>query len=138
MFEHIAIGYDGSQAAAQAFNLALDLAGRYGAVLHVVAVAGPTEAESEPKDESVIDSCRQQYWQALLPLQGQAEDAHVKARFEVVEGNPADEIVSCAERHGADLIVVGHRGHGLIARMLLGSVAKQIIDRAHCAVLVSR
>lgn len=53
-------------------------------------------------------------------------------------GRPATEIVEEAERTGADLIVVGSRGRGSIATMLLGSVAAGIIDEATCPVLVAR
>lgn len=50
----------------------------------------------------------------------------------------AERIVINAEEWGADLVVIGHRGHGLVGRWLLGSVAKQVMHHATCAVLVAR
>ncbi len=53
-------------------------------------------------------------------------------------GRPATEIVHEAERTQTDLIVVGSRGRGPVATMLLGSVAAEVVDRAACPVLVAR
>jgi nucleotide-binding universal stress UspA family protein len=56
----------------------------------------------------------------------------------VVEGRPASEIVDAATRLDADLIVMGARGISAIERLLIGSVSAEVVDHAHCAVLVVR
>ena len=43
-----------------------------------------------------------------------------------------------AYRFGADLIVVGARGHSAVERLLVGSVSSEVVDQAHCPVLVVR
>ena len=53
-------------------------------------------------------------------------------------GNPAEEIMKVAAKQGADLIVMGARGLGTIDRVLLGSVSMQVLQYAHCPVLVVR
>lgn len=53
-------------------------------------------------------------------------------------GHPAEQIVLHAERHAVDHIVVGHRGHSLFERWLLGSVARRVIAYANCSVTVVR
>jgi nucleotide-binding universal stress UspA family protein len=53
----------------------------------------------------------------------------------VTEGTPADEILEAARREDADLIVVGTRGAGNIARLLLGSTAQRVLRRARVPVL---
>ncbi len=56
----------------------------------------------------------------------------------LLRGRPASAIVDEASAMEADLIVVGSRGHGTIATMLLGSTAAEVVDHAHCPVLVAR
>ena len=136
MIHKLLIAYDGSDSAKAAFDLALDLAGKYCAELHVLAVAQPPEFGAEVETEAVIESSRRHYTHLLQPLKTQA--AGLSAYFGVMVGHPAESIVLYAEDHGIDHIVVGHRGHSLFERWLLGSVAWQVIAYAPCAVTVVR
>ncbi|MCR9201027.1 MAG: universal stress protein [Planctomycetaceae bacterium] len=56
----------------------------------------------------------------------------------VLEGRPGTAVPEYATRIGAELIVVPSHGYGGVKRMLLGSVAEQIIRRADCPVFVLR
>lgn len=56
----------------------------------------------------------------------------------LLHGRPGSSIVDEAGAFAADLVVVGSRGHGTIATMLLGSTASEIVDHAPCPVLVAR
>ena len=56
----------------------------------------------------------------------------------LVRGRPASAIVDEAGAMEADLVVVGSRGHGTIATMVLGSTASEVVDHAPCPVLVAR
>ncbi len=53
-------------------------------------------------------------------------------------GDPADEILHAADDHGCDLIVTGSRGLGDLQRLLLGSVAHQVMVKADQSVLIVR
>ena len=53
-------------------------------------------------------------------------------------GAPADQIIRVADELEADLIVIGGRGKGAVAAILLGSVAYQVLHHAPCPVLVTR
>lgn len=59
-----------------------------------------------------------------------------RVRAQVVRGNPARVLLDAAA--GADLLVVGSRGHGALASTLLGSVSQHCAHHAHCPVLVMR
>jgi nucleotide-binding universal stress UspA family protein len=61
-----------------------------------------------------------------------------KSVLSVKTGSPLVEIVRYAKEQSVDLIVMGTHGHGLIAHMLLGSVADNVIRRAPCPVLTVR
>jgi nucleotide-binding universal stress UspA family protein len=64
------------------------------------------------------------------------EDPDVIIRPSVQEGQAAEVLVRAAR--GADLLVVGCRGHGGFARALLGSVSQQCLHHSPCPVLVMR
>lgn len=53
-------------------------------------------------------------------------------------GDPAETICRVAKDEGYDLIVIGNRGRGLFAELLLGSVSHKVIQHAPCPVLVIR
>lgn len=136
--KRILVAFDGSEPAAKAFALALELAQKYAADLRVLGVARPPEFGGEVETEAVIENSKHHYRALLKPLHPQAEAAGVKADFHVVVGHPAEQIVRQAEDWKADLIVVGHRGRTLFERWLVGSAAKYVINHAPCAVLVAR
>lgn len=136
MIQKLLIAYDGSDSAKAAFNLAIELAEKFGAELHVLAVARPPEFGSEVETEAILENSRRHYTHLLQPLRSQV--AGLTAHFEVIVGHPAESVVLYAEDHGIDHIVVGHRGHSLFERWLLGSVARQVIAYAPCAVTVVR
>jgi nucleotide-binding universal stress UspA family protein len=63
-------------------------------------------------------------------------DAAEKVERRVVRGHPAQVLLDAAA--GADLLVVGSRGHGGFTGMLLGSVSQHLVAHAPCPVLVVR
>ncbi len=60
----------------------------------------------------------------------------VPVQWTVVEGHPAPVLVEASK--GADLLVVGSRGHGAFTGMLIGSVSEHCVANAYCPVLVLR
>jgi nucleotide-binding universal stress UspA family protein len=138
MIHKILVGYDGSEASKRAFDFALGLARQYGAELHVLAVARPPEFGTEVETEAIIEQSTRHYTRVLQPLEAQYASGPMKVQCQVVVGHPAEQIVIHGEKLGVDHIVVGHRGHTLFERWLIGSVARQVIAYAHCAVTVVR
>jgi nucleotide-binding universal stress UspA family protein len=71
---------------------------------------------------------------AVAPVREQQPS--VSIRTVVVEGHPARSLVDASV--GAELLVVGSRGHGELGGILLGSVSQHCAAHAHCPVLVYR
>jgi len=60
----------------------------------------------------------------------------VAVETQLIEGPPAPAILRVAAEEGCDLIVIGSRGHGQLAGILLGGVSSVVAQRAACAVLI--
>jgi nucleotide-binding universal stress UspA family protein len=59
-----------------------------------------------------------------------------KIRLLEAAGDPAEKLIDVARREAVDLIVVGRRGRGRLAGLLLGSVSQKLASLAPCGVLV--
>ncbi len=135
----VVVGVDGSDGAQQALRVAVQEARLRGAGLRVVT-AWHMPAMSyggvvfspgiDPADFK--DSAGAALETALAALGGQANDVQVERV--VRGGRPA--LVLLEEARGADLLVVGSRGHGGFAGLLLGSVSHQCALHADCPVLI--
>jgi nucleotide-binding universal stress UspA family protein len=147
--EKIIAGVDGSPSSLKAVCLAADLAGKYGAELVLVTVehdlspALMAELETYMRQEHIdvpvgeLPTEHAENVMADARLQAEANGAG-KITSRILRGDPAEEIIGVAQRENADLIVVGSRGHGRLAGLLLGSVAQKVIAHASCPVLVAR
>jgi nucleotide-binding universal stress UspA family protein len=135
MFKTIIWATDGSEAADRALPTALELTAEANGRLLVVhanerlggrAGGGPVFADEEDLQRKLETKAHD-----LL-------ESDVNASFHVVSGlntDPADLIADVAKESDADLIVVGTRGHGRVAGMLLGSVTQGLLHVAPCPVL---
>jgi nucleotide-binding universal stress UspA family protein len=81
---------------------------------------------------------RARYEQDAETMAAALDGIGLQATSHLRAGDPAQEIISVADDRGADLIVTGTRGLGGIDRLLLGSVARNVITHARCSVLVLR
>ena len=128
---------DFSEHSRYAFRLACSLARDHGArlvVVHVVMTLGP---ELVPAGEAVTqlqpEGYQQKLWDDLHQVQ--SPDPSVPVEYRLAEGEPAEEIVRLAKETGCDLIVLGTHGRTGLERLLMGSVAEQVVRKAPCPVL---
>lgn len=99
-----------SESLTKAYQFALDLTKRYEAKLIVLSVARPRESPEDIKTEAMLESAKERYETQLVSIQAEATTQGVTARFEVVVGRPAEQIVHHAEQEACDRIVTGYRG----------------------------
>jgi nucleotide-binding universal stress UspA family protein len=137
----IVVGIDGSPAAAAALAWAVDEARVHDARLHVVyawnisplVYASPYAVQAT---EGLLEAEREAATTlATTALEG-VDTSGVDVQHSVLEGLPAETLLEAAEN--ADLLVVGSRGRGGFAGLLLGSVSQQCAQHAKCPVVIVR
>jgi len=135
----IVVGVDGSGHSRKALERAADEAAAHGAPLTVLvihqAVRDVYGSVSHYGDDAALtekakEAAQAETDQVLAAAGSQPASVTVTA----VHGLPADELVKVSE--GADMIVLGRRGMGGFARMLMGSVSSQVAQHAQCPVLI--
>ncbi len=131
----VVVGIDETDRAPVVLQHALDEAARRGATLHVVHVFHPPVMYFEvPVDVQALQSAQQRHvWERLDPV---LETATVPFERVELEGYPPDTLVGHAKAVGASLIVVGTRGRGDFAALVLGSTSHRVLHLANCNVLV--
>jgi nucleotide-binding universal stress UspA family protein len=133
----IVVGVDGSESSLAALEWAAEQAERTDASLEVITtwewpMSYGWSAVPEGYDPA-SESTR-----LLETTVASTRKAHPDLRINsaVIEGHPAPVLIKASR--GAQLLVVGSRGHGEFAGMLLGSVSEHCVSNAHCPVLVLR
>jgi nucleotide-binding universal stress UspA family protein len=138
MFRNILVAFDGSDSSRRAYETALDIAKKYDSAVHVVAVARPPEFAEEVETKAVIERERARLDRQLEALRVKALQAGLSPHLKVVTGHTAAQIIRATDADKIDLIVLGHRGHGVFDRWVLGSVSREVIAYTHCPVMVVR
>jgi nucleotide-binding universal stress UspA family protein len=136
----VLVGIDRSEPAAEAVAIAARIAESWHASLHLVYVV-----DKAPRSRDSLEVPLR-----AEELQGAAGDVLERAaaqasttfrgvqRGHLASGLPSEEIVRLASDLGAELIVVGTHGRSGLRRVLLGSVAEQVLRTASCPVLAAR
>ena len=134
----IVVGVDGSEPSMAALRWAIRQAKQTGSSVDaVIAWRVPSGYGLAPIGDGGVDfegDAKKILADALSEVGG--TESNVVIRPAVVEGHPADVLVWSAR--GADLLVVGSRGHGGFTSALLGSVSRHCVHHASCPVLVIR
>lgn len=140
----VVVGVDGSRASEAALDLAVQLATAWDAPLSVLAAwsvsaAEPwTEALGPEASQAALDDARTSAERVAGAALERVRSSHpeLSASASVVQG-PADAVLAKASR-AASLVVVGSRGHGGFAGMMLGSVGHSVLRKASSPVAVVR
>lgn len=132
----VLVATDGSRAAIAA--VAIALAFPWPARTRVSAVVARRPPVTFGRPQYVLDAY-DRHWDhvaasARRALAHRWPDADVK----LVDDSPADAILGEAKQRGADVIVMGWRGHGALRRLLIGSVSRTVVHGASASVLVTR
>lgn len=149
MFSRILVGIDGSEYSRNAVNYALDLTSKYDSDLFLLAIV-PSKVhhgDSSGVFGMVAPSYFQEYkkeaekWfeEIISHINKNTNiDTKSKVKSEVITTpfSIAASILNYAEERDVELIVIGTRGNSGLKKMLLGSVATDVVTYAYCPVLV--
>ena len=140
MIKHILIPYDQSEPANRALEFAIDLAKKYAAKISVVACIVPKVPMDPTFGKSyaeTLELMRQNAVAAVSIVESRIDELKMPVKTEVLVGvSIIDELLSYAESHEVDLIVMGSRGLGGFKKLLLGSVASGLSQHSKCPVLI--
>jgi nucleotide-binding universal stress UspA family protein len=132
----IVVGVDGSPASLDALRWAVGQASLTGAVVEAVtAWQYPAAYGGYPLDFGTDWRANGHAIQDTAVKEALGDEATAVVR-RVAEGHPVRVLLDAAA--GAEMLVVGSRGHGGFAGMLLGSVSEHVVAHAPCAVVVIR
>ena len=132
MYEDVLIATDGSGVATTAAEQGISIAADLDATVHVVSVVDVARGE---RRRAVRDRRRADARVYVRELADEAEDHGVAVETTVREGDPAREILTYAADVAGDLVVVGTRGRSNVERLLVGSVALEVIRESMRPVL---
>lgn len=139
--ERIVVATDGSPGADRAVDLAATLALRLQVELLILTVGGEFGADdmrrlahAEQDVGSALDSAAEQILVTAMKRARRAGATII--RTSAAWGDPAEAIIDTARRENAMMLVMGRRGRGRLAGLLLGSVSQKLTSLADCAVLI--
>lgn len=137
MFKKVMIANDGSEGADKALGLAIELAAKMGAELHMICV------EETPQFPVSIDEVVEErrdaahlYERVVRSAKRRAEMAGLHLHSHLVSGHAVSTIVDMVQRDGFDLLVVGFMGHSALYNRLVGGTTDRLVELAGCHVLV--
>lgn len=132
---------DFSSNSTHALQIAADLAKTYTAkllIVHVAETLGPENVTFGEVGTQLEPEGYQSRLRNDLEKSAPTSDLSIPVERLIAEGNPADEIVRIAKQHGCGLIVMGTHGRTGMSRLLMGSIAEQVMRHADCPVLTVR
>jgi nucleotide-binding universal stress UspA family protein len=137
--QRIVVGIDGSEGSLQALRVAADEARLRAAIVEVVCAWHPSSMGSIPAFgvgapiAETLDELRVALDQTLTD-EGLGSDSGVEVHARVVTAHAAEALLDASE--SATLVVVGTRGRGGFAGLVLGSVSHEVVTHARCPVMV--
>ncbi|MEI8238930.1 MAG: universal stress protein [Actinomycetota bacterium] len=131
----IVVGVDGSEGARRALDWAIDTAKATGMTLQLVHGIDVGVAATMPYGTGMVFEQLEESGSALLKADVEyVRAAGVEVSSELDLGSSAQAVLQ-ASKHAA-MLVLGSRGHGGFAGLLMGSVSMYCVHHAHCPVVV--
>ena len=140
-FKKIMVATDGSVCSRLAANKGIELARLSGGTVYAVYVVSTEYFSSMAVDfdwERMHEALKKDGCKAVNYVKGIGELENVSVKSILLEGHPADELIRYAEENEMDIIVMGTLGKTGLDRLLLGSVAGNVVRHSKVPVMVVR
>jgi nucleotide-binding universal stress UspA family protein len=140
MFERILLAVDGSEHGYHAAKMAAELARAMKSErLRVVVVYSRIPPYlGEPNLQQAIDARLTDAQEILRKSVEIVGDVPAEIHTELIEGDAAEAIIEVAKTRESSVIVMGSRGLGRLAGLVLGSTSQKVVSHAPCPVLIVR
>ena len=140
MYKQVLLTYDGSVDGLLALREGALLAKACGAAVFLLSVVPVTAGTliAESGDCGVIAAQNQEFRALLQRAVTRLNNLGIEPTARLVEGEPTPVIAAVAREIGADLVVVGYRPEGILARWWLGSNRTYLSEHIGCSLLVAR
>ena len=137
MFENILVAVDGSKHSDTAFDVAMDIAQKYGSQLFVLHVFQGGTGSGTLVSPGFEDDMRSIGQQILNSYEAKVKERHLQnVRMLLQMGDAAQRIMETASEVKCGLVLIGSRGRGGFKELLLGSISHKVTNHARCPVLV--
>ena len=133
------IATDGSVCSRLAANNGIELARLIGGTVYSVYVVSTDYFSSRALDFEwgrMREALRKEGIKAVNYIKGIGEMEGVNVESVLLEGHPANELIRYAEEEGMDIVIVGTLGKTGLDRLLLGSVAENLVRHSKVPVMV--
>jgi nucleotide-binding universal stress UspA family protein len=140
MFEYILLAVDGSEHSYHAARMAADLARAMKSerLRIIVAYDRIPPYLGEPNLQHAIDARLLEAQSILQKAVEAVGDVPAEIHTELIEGDAAEAIINVAKVRESSVIVMGSRGLGMLAGLVLGSTSQKVVSHAPCPVLIVR
>jgi nucleotide-binding universal stress UspA family protein len=140
MFDNILLAVDGSEHALHAARVAASLANSMNSkTLRVVVAYAPIPPYlGEPNLQDAINARLTESQRILQKAVETLGTVSAEVYTDPIEGDAAESILEVARTQESDVIVMGSRGLGRLAGMLVGSTSQKVVAHAPCPVLIVR
>jgi nucleotide-binding universal stress UspA family protein len=140
MFEKVLLAVDGSEHALHAARTATDLVRTMKSTeIRIVVVFDSIPPYlGEPNLQQAINARMESARVVMDKAIEVVGDIPCEIHTEFIEGSPAEAIIDVAKTRKSDVIVMGSRGLGKLAGLLLGSTSQKVVAHAPCPVLIVR
>ncbi len=135
-FERIMLATDGSEYCTGAERVSLAIAEKFAGKLLItsVVISNPAAVAADPE---LIQAAEEETRALLDRISAEALERGIAAERLSPRGvDPLVEIVAAAEKHGADVIVMGRRGKRGLMKRMIGDATSKAVGKARCSVLV--